>query len=95
MHEFDDLLLRTLLIFVAAKVVGEVFERLKLPAVLDEIVAGVLIGLYALGCVGPNETKSALAEVGAIFVLFSAGHQLRERTGQLASADAGDSGKCG
>src|SRR5262252_1340574 len=81
MHQFDDLLLRTFLIFVAAKIVGEVFERLKLPAVLGEILAGVLIGPYALGWVGPNETMSALAEVGAIFVLFSAG--LETTSGEL------------
>ena len=81
MHEFDDLLLRTFLIFVAAKIVGEIFERLRLPAVLGEILAGILIGPYALGWVGPNETMSALAEVGAIFVLFSAG--LETSSGEL------------
>jgi Kef-type K+ transport system membrane component KefB len=49
MHESDTLLFELFAIFVAAKVIGEIFERLKLPAVLGEILAGVLIGPYALG----------------------------------------------
>jgi Kef-type K+ transport system membrane component KefB len=42
MHEYDVLLFELFAIFVAAKVIGEIFERLKLPAVLGKILAGVL-----------------------------------------------------
>jgi Kef-type K+ transport system membrane component KefB len=73
MHEHDLLLFELFAIFVAAKVIGETFERLKLPAVLGEILAGVLIGPYALGWIHPSDTLKAIAEIGAIFVLFHAG----------------------
>ncbi len=73
MHEYDVLLFELFVIFVAAKVIGEIFERLRLPAVLGEIVAGVLIGPYALGWIHPSDTLKAIAEIGAIFVLFHAG----------------------
>lgn len=73
MHEYDLLLFDLFAIFVAAKVIGEIFERLKLPAVLGEILAGVLIGPYALGWIHPSDTLKAIAEIGAIFVLFHAG----------------------
>jgi Kef-type K+ transport system membrane component KefB len=73
MHAHDSLLLEIFLIFVAAKVVAEIFERLKLPAVLGEILAGVVLGPYALGWIHLTDTIPAIAEVGAIFVLFSAG----------------------
>jgi Kef-type K+ transport system membrane component KefB len=76
MHEFDLLLFELFAIFVAAKVIGEIFERLKLPAVLGEILAGVLIGPYALGWIHPSDTLKAIAEVGAIFVLFQAGLEI-------------------
>src|SRR6266851_218629 len=69
----DQLLLELCAIFVAAKVVGEIFERLSLPAVLGEILAGVALGSYALGWIHPSDTIYSVAEIGAIFVLFSAG----------------------
>src|SRR6266568_5643330 len=69
----EELLLELFAIFVTAKVVGEVFERLSLPAVLGEILAGVLVGPYALHWVVPSDTIYSVAEIGAIFVLFSAG----------------------
>lgn len=69
----EELLLELFAIFVTAKVVGEVFERLRLPAVLGEILAGVGLGPYALGWVVPSDTVHSVAEIGAIFVLFSAG----------------------
>lgn len=72
-HGPQALLLEMFAIFLAAKVTGEIFERLSLPAVLGEILAGALIGPFALGWVHPSEFTHSIAEVGAIFVLFHAG----------------------
>jgi Kef-type K+ transport system membrane component KefB len=69
----DQLLLQLLAIFVSAKVVGELFERIKLPSVLGEILAGAALGPFALGWIRPIDTIYSIAEIGAIFVLFSAG----------------------
>ena len=69
----DQLLLQLLAIFVSAKVVGELFERIKLPSVLGEILAGAVLGPFALGWIHPIDTIYSVAEIGAIFVLFSAG----------------------
>jgi Kef-type K+ transport system membrane component KefB len=41
MHDQAALLFELFAIFVAAQVVGEIFERFRLPAVLGEILAGV------------------------------------------------------
>ena len=73
MHEHDVLLFEMFLIFVAAKLIGEIFERLTIPAVLGEILAGVVLGPYALGWIHPSDTLSSIGELGAIFVLFHAG----------------------
>ncbi|NDD64462.1 MAG: cation:proton antiporter, partial [Acidobacteria bacterium] len=68
-----DLLLPLFVIFVAAKLAAEIFERLRQPAVAGEILAGILIGPGMLGLVRPNELTAALAEIGVIFLLFLVG----------------------
>jgi Kef-type K+ transport system membrane component KefB len=72
-HGPDQLLVQLLAIFVSAKVVGELFERVKLPSVLGEILAGAALGPFALQWINPSDTILSVAEIGAIFVLFSAG----------------------
>ena len=72
-HEAQTLLFELFAIFLVAKVIGEIFERFKLPAVLGEILAGAAIGPYALGWIHPGSFTIIVAEIGAIFVLFSAG----------------------
>jgi len=69
----DTLLLQLFAIFVWAKVFAEIFEQLKIPAVLGEILAGVLLGPYATKFVLPSQTIFSIAEIGAIFLLFTVG----------------------
>lgn len=76
-HGADTLLLELFAIFVWAKVFGEIFEQLSLPAVLGEILAGVVLGPHATGLVNPSETVSSIAELGAIFLLFTVGLETR------------------
>jgi Kef-type K+ transport system membrane component KefB len=76
MHDQDTLLFELFAVFVAAKIMGEIFERLRLPAVLGEILAGAVLGPYALGFIQPTVTLKSLAEIGAIFVLFLAGLEI-------------------
>lgn len=72
-HAADTFLLELFAIFVWAKVFGELFEQLSLPAVLGEILAGVILGPHATSLVVPSETIRSIAEVGAIFLLFTVG----------------------
>lgn len=64
---------------VVAKLGGEVFERLKQPAVLGELIGGIIIGnLTLLGVssielLKTNEVIVALAEIGVIILLFEVG----------------------
>ena len=68
-----ELLLALFLIVAAAKIGAELFERLRQPAVVGEILAGIIIGPSVLGWVHPTEITRALAEIGVIFLLFSVG----------------------
>ena len=71
------MLLELFAIFVWAKIFGELFEQLSLPAVLGEILAGIILGTYATALITPSENIYAFAEIGAIFVLFTAGLETR------------------
>ncbi|HEX5703160.1 MAG TPA: cation:proton antiporter [Pyrinomonadaceae bacterium] len=66
-------LLTLFIMLVAAKLLGELFERLRQPAVAGEILAGVIIGPSLLGWAAPSEITSLLAEIGVIFLLFLVG----------------------
>jgi len=70
------LLLELFATFVSAKAVGELFERFALPSVLGEILAGAILGPYALGWIQASDILHSVAELGAIFVLFSAGLEI-------------------
>jgi len=73
MHSADPFLFQLFFIFVWAKLFGEIFERLHLPAVVGEILAGVLVGPFGARFVVPDEAIYAIAEIGAIFLLFTIG----------------------
>jgi Kef-type K+ transport system membrane component KefB len=73
MPHANTFLLELFAIFVWAKVFGELFEQFKLPAVLGEILAGVILGPFATQLVVPSETTHSIAELGAIFLLFTVG----------------------
>ena len=76
-HGADTLLLELFAIFVWAKVFGELFEQLSLPAVLGEILAGVILGPNATALVVPSNTVASISEMGAIFLLFTVGLETR------------------
>lgn len=69
--------LALLVIFVSAKLLGEIFERLRQPAIVGEILAGVLIGPHALGWIAPGEVVSLLGELGVMFLLFRVGLEVK------------------
>ena len=71
--ESAAILLDLFIMLAAAKLMAELFERLKQPAVVGEILAGVIIGPSLLGWVTPSEIISVLAEFGVIFLLFNVG----------------------
>lgn len=73
------------ILLAAAKLMAELFLRLKLPIVLGELLAGMIIGPFALGSVlvidgtqliQINDEIRILGEMGAIVILFMAGLEM-------------------
>jgi len=78
-HELSipGLFLTLAAILVAAKLMGELAERIGQPAVLGELLAGVLLGGSVLGVVptagAAGEVVHVLAELGVVLLLFEIG----------------------
>ena len=77
--EQGRILLALAFVLVGAKLLGAVVERLGQPAVLGELLVGVVLGNLALfggpslGALEASETFAVLAELGAILLLFDVG----------------------
>jgi len=80
-HHTTEILLGLFIIFVAAQVGAELAQRLRLPAVVGEIAAGIVVGPSVLGWIHINEPLLVLSEFGAVLLLFSVG--LETRVGEL------------
>ncbi len=69
--------LAMLLVFVSAKLMAEAAERLGQPGIVGEILAGVVIGPSVLGWLAPGEFLGAMADLGAMFLLFRVGLEVK------------------
>ena len=72
----------------AAKLLAELFHRIKMPVVLGELLAGIIVGPFALGAlpffdgkplVVLDETVRHIGELSAIVILFIAGLEITPR----------------
>ncbi|HEX6988126.1 MAG TPA: cation:proton antiporter, partial [Bacillota bacterium] len=79
MHETTEVLIALFLMFAAAKALGHLFERIHQPAVIGEILAGVLIGPSVLGWVHESQFLDILAEMAVIVLLFRVGLEVNLR----------------
>ena len=67
-------LLVLIAIYASAKLFGELAERIGQPAVLGELVAGLVVGISGFSLVDPTDhTIHLLAELGVILLLFMIG----------------------
>ena len=78
-NQVSGILVAVALILLVAKLGGHIFESFKMPAVLGELVGGillgnlVLIGLDAFEFLRHEVVLDSLAEIGIIFLLFTIG----------------------
>ena len=65
------------LVLLAAKLGDEVCKRIGQPAIVGEILGGVLVGPSVLGLVEVGEVLEVFAELGVVFLLFWVGLETR------------------
>src|SRR5438094_5370464 len=77
--DLAPLLVALVWILVGARLGGGLFERLRLPAVLGELAAGILLGnlgrlgIHALEPALGTPALDVLAQLGVLFLLFQVG----------------------
>lgn len=77
-------LIQLVLILVSARIFGDLAAYLKTPAVIGELIAGVIIGPSVLGLIEFTPSIQLLAQIGIILFLFDVG--LETNLGRLASS---------
>ena len=84
-EQFIETIIGVGILLFAAKLMAELFLRLKLPIVLGELIAGMIVGPFALGGIivadgkqllQINDEIRILGEMGAIVILFMAGLEM-------------------
>lgn len=68
-----------LLLLVLARVLGEVMERFKQPAMIGEILAGIVLGPTVLNVMVRNEELTAISELGVFLLVIIAGLEIDVR----------------
>jgi monovalent cation:proton antiporter-2 (CPA2) family protein len=68
-----ELLLSLILIIIGTKLAGHLCHRIGIPAVIGELLTGVILGPALLGLVLHTEMISIFAEIGVILLMFLAG----------------------
>lgn len=73
-HDYASFLGVLAAVLIATKVLGAVAHRFGQPAVLGELIAGILLGKSALGILDPADPfVGLLAEIGVLVLLFAIG----------------------
>ena len=70
-------LLTTLLILiVSARLLGQVFSRFNQPAIIGEMLAGVILGPSLLNLISPTPALSGISEFAVFLIVLSAGLEM-------------------
>ena len=85
----EQLFVNVVIILVAARLLGEVFQRFNLPSLVGELLAGIIIGPSVLSLVRPNESLTVLSDLGVFFLMFLAGLEMDPREIRKAGIRAG------
>jgi Kef-type K+ transport system membrane component KefB len=102
--ELIHVLISLAVLLFAAKLFAELFHKFKIPVVLGELLAGIIVGPYAIGAllifegeplVILNETVLQIGEIAGIVILFIAGLQITPREFLRGGAASFTIGACG
>lgn len=65
-----------LILLVTARIFGEVFERFRQPAMIGEIIAGIVLGPSLLNLIHRTEDIAVISELGVFLLVILAGLEI-------------------
>jgi len=77
MEHLPAVLFQLFVLLLATKLGDEVFKRLGQPALVGEILGGVVVGPAVLGWYQITAETSLFAQIGAVLLLFEVGVHTR------------------
>ena len=75
----EELFISVVIILVATRLLGELSQRLRLPPLVGELAAGIIIGPYVLKLVTPDQSLNVISDLGVFFLMLLAGLQMDPR----------------
>ena len=84
----EQLFLSIVILLAGARILGEIFRRLKQPAMIGELLAGIILGPTLFGVVRSNDSLEMLSNIAIFFVVLFIGLEMDirqiKRTGKSA-----------
>jgi Kef-type K+ transport system membrane component KefB len=75
----EELFISVVIILVATRLLGEFSQRLRLPPLVGELAAGIIIGPYVLKLITPDQSLNVISDLGVFFLMLLAGLQMDPR----------------
>lgn len=72
-----SLLTQLLILIIAARLLGSLFKRFHQPAIVGEMLAGVILGPSALGLIHADAALSGISDLAVFLVVLSAGLEMQ------------------
>ena len=103
-EDFIHVLISLAILLFAAKIFAEIFHKFKLPVVLGELLAGIIVSPFAFGAIPLfdgkplvilNETVLQIGEISGVVILFIAGLAITPKEFLRGGAASFTVGACG
>jgi Kef-type K+ transport system membrane component KefB len=84
----EQVFISVVILLAGARILGELFRRMKQPALAGELLAGIILGPTLFGLVKPDESLELLSSIAIFFVMLLIGLEMDLREIRKAGKSA-------
>jgi len=74
--QVEGFFIALVVMLLVAKLFGEIFRRMKQPALVGELLAGIILGPSLFGFFRPDENFDVFKGLAVFFLMFFAGMEM-------------------